>query len=489
MASIQSPGIGSGLDVNGIVESLVAAESGPATARMDQKEADLQVQLSALGTMKSGLSEFRSTFSNLKTTTTFNSRTATVSGEGFEASAGTAANAGTYSIKVNQLAQGQKMVSAGFDSEAASVGSGELIVTVGDSNYTVQIAEDANTLGDIRDAINSTLSGEGVVASILNVDDGEGGTHSRMTLTSGTTGSDGEITLSIGSGDGSGDEGDDSGDGGLGGVLGGGEAGEGEPAAEPGPGLQSLIDGMEELVAAQDAIVEIDGLTVTSSSNTLTNVIEGVTLDLLAVNEDETGTLTIAEDNSSFVSEIQSFIEGYNTLMGLLSAADSYDSDSQASGALFGDSVMRGFRMSMSTTLGYIDKSSPSSFSSLAAMGITTNESGQLELDESKLTTALENGYDDVVDFFTAEDTGFAQRLDDFVYSYSSFDGLVQVRLDGLDARMSEIGDQRVALADRVAKVEARYRSQFQALDLMMSQLSTTSSYLAAQLSSTSSDS
>ncbi len=462
MATIQSPGIGSGLDVNSIVESLVAAESGPATVRMDRKEADLQVKISALGTMRAGLSEFRESFANLKTTTTFNSRAATLSNaESIEVTAGTAANPGEYAIKVLQLAQGQKLASGGFESEATAIGSGELTVTVGEKEFTVEIPEETKTLADIRDAINSALRSEGVSASLLNVDDGEGGTHTRMTLSSGQSGSEGAISMTATENAATGDE----------------------------PGLQSLVDGMEELVAAQDAIVEIDGLTVTSSSNSLTNVIDGITLDLKSADPDEINTLTVTEDNSAFTAEITSFVEGYNALMDVLTGADSYDSDSQTSGALFGDSVMRGFRLSMSTTLGFIDRGASSSYSSLAAMGVTTNESGQLELDESKLNSALENGYDDVVNFFTAEDTGFAQRLDDFVYGYSRFDGIVQSRLDGLDARVSDIGEQRIDLEDRLIKVEARYRAQFAALDTIMSQLSTTSGYLAAQLGNNSSDS
>lgn len=462
MATIQSPGIGSGLDVNGIVESLVAAERGPATARMDTKEAGYQVKISALGAMKSSLSDFRSTFANLKTSTTFNSRSATLSSaDTIEASAGTAADPGVYEVKVLQLAQGQKMVTGGFESEGSIVGSGELTVTVGEKDYVIEIPEETQSLSDIRDAINSALREEGVTASLLNVDDGEGGTHTRMTITSGQSGSEGEISISAVADPITGDE----------------------------PGLQSLVDGLEELVAAQDAIVEIDGLSVTASSNTLSNVIEGVTLNLNAVDVDETTTLTIEEDNSSFVAEMTKFVEGYNVLMESLSTADSYDSDSQSSGALFGDSVMRGFRLNLSSTLGYIDRGSSSSFSSLAAMGVTTDESGNLELDESKLNAALESGYDEVVNFFTNEETGFGQRLDDFVYGYSKFDGVVQGSLDSLNARVADITEQRIDLDERVAKVEARYRAQFSALDAIMSQLTTTSGYLAAQLNNNSSDS
>ncbi len=461
MATIQSPGIGSGLDVNSIVESLVDAERAPATSRMDTKEASLQVQISALGAMRAGLSEFRTSFANLKTSTTFNSRTATMSSETqLGASAGTAAKAGEYSIKVLQLALGQKQVSGGFENEGSQVGSGQLTVTIGDEDFLVEIPEDTKSLTDIRDAINDTLQAQGVVASLLNVDDGEGGTHTRMTITSGKTGSEGEVTLSAVADPITGDE----------------------------PGLQSLVDGMEELVAAQDSIVEIDGLSVTSSSNKLTNVIEGVTLDLKSASEDEVSTLVVAEDTSAFKAEVSKFVEGYNALMEVLSSADSYDSDSQTSGALFGDSVMRGFRMSMSMTLGHIDRTAVSSYSSLAAMGVTTNEAGLLELDDSKLDTALSNGYDDVVDFFTNDETGFSKRMDDFVYGYSRFDGIVQGRLDGLSNRVDSITEQRADLAERLLKIEARYRSQFSALDQAMAALTTTSSYLTAQFS-TSSDS
>lgn len=458
MTTIQSPGIGSGLDVNSIVESLVAAESGPASTRMDTKEANLQVKISALGVMKSSLSDFRTTFADLKTSTTFNSRTASLSsGDTMEAEAGTAANPGAYEIKVLQLAQGQKMVSGGFESEAAAVGSGELTVTVGETDYTVEIPEDTKTLADIRDAINTTLSGEGVTASLLNVDDGEGGTHTRMTITSGESGSDGEVTLTATP----------------------------DAVTDGEPGLQSLVDGMEELVSAQDAIVEIDGLSVTSSSNTLTNVIEGVTLTLNAADlEEGSTTLTIEEDNSSVTDAVTAFVEGYNVLMETLATADSYDSDSETSGALFGDSVLRSFRLSLSTTLGYIDSGSTDSYSSLAAMGITTDESGYLVVEDSKLNSALASDYDQVVDFFVNEDTGFGQRLDDFIYGYSSSDGVVQGRLDGLNASVSDITEQRYALEERMIALETRYRSQFSALDEVMSQLNSTSSFLVNALSS-----
>jgi len=460
MATIQSPGIGSGLDVNSIVESLVAAERGPATSRMDRKEADLQVKISTLGAMKAGLSEFRSSFSALKSTTTFNSRSVAVGGEGITASAGTAAAPGSYEIKVEQLATNHKMSTRAVDSEAAVVGSGELAITVGDKSYTVLIAEDAQSLADVRDAINDTLKDAGVKASLVNTGNLDGNTKTRLILSSEISGSDGKVQVTATDG----------------------------PIADGGEGLENLFSGgKKNLVTAQDAVIRVDGYKVTSSSNTLTNVIQGVTIDLKEADADTAIDLTVSEDNSSFTGEIKKFVEGYNALMDVLQSADSYDSESQASGALFGDSVMRSFRMNMSSTMGHMDRSSNSPYNSLAALGVTTDATGRLSLDESKLNTALEKGYDDVVEFFTADETGFATRMDNFVYGYSRFDGIVQGRLDGLDNRISDINEQRVTLDQRVAKIEQRYRAQFQLLDQMMSQLNNTSSYLAAQLGNLSS--
>jgi len=155
MASIQSPGIGSGLDVNNIVESLVEAEGAPARQRLDSREARLQVQISALGALKSASSDFRSSLSSLKTTSTFNTRSITANEEGFVSlDAGTASVPGSYRMKVLELAQAQKSATAGFASEAVEVGTGTLTVAIGEKTIDIEVDESNNNLSGLRDALS-----------------------------------------------------------------------------------------------------------------------------------------------------------------------------------------------------------------------------------------------------------------------------------------------------------------------------------------------
>ncbi|MEM7379098.1 MAG: flagellar filament capping protein FliD, partial [Pseudomonadota bacterium] len=339
MATIQSPGIGSGLDVNNIVESLVEAEGAPARQRLDSREARLQVQISALGALKSAASEFRSSLSSLKTTTTFNTRSISANQEGLVSlDAGTAAIPGTYNMKVLELAQAQKSATAGFASEGVAVGTGTLTVTVGEQSFDIEVDESNNTLAGLRDAINDALSGQGVSATLLNVDDPDdpdGGSHTRMLITSEKSGSDQEITFSVADDDGNNTD-----------------AG----------GLSALAtDNLEVLSAAKDAVVEIEGLTVTSATNKLENVIDGVTIELTKADPDTEIEITVAEDHSEVTEAVNQFVEGYNALMTSIAGSDTFDTDTDTAGALLGDASVRAFKLALSRIMGTIDREAESS--------------------------------------------------------------------------------------------------------------------------------
>ncbi len=458
MATIQSPGIGSGLDVNSIVESLVEAEGAVATQRLDTTEANLQVQISAMGALRSAVSEFRTTLSSLESTSTFNTRSVTASEEGFVTlEAGTAAQPGSYRMKVLELAQAQKMATEGFASEGVEVGTGTLTVTIGEETFEIEIDETNNSLTDVRDAINDALESEGVSATLLNVDDGEGGTHTRMLITSEASGSDSAITFSVEDADGNNTDGE---------------------------GLSALAtDNLEILSEATDAVVEIEGLTVTSATNKLSNVIQGLTIDLVKADAETELEITVAEDHSEVTTAVSSFVEGYNAMLTSLAGSDSYDADSETAGALLGDSSVRSFRLAISRILGTIDKTAESSFNSLPAVGITTNEDGTLALDSAALESALESNNEDVLNLFTNTDTGIATQLDDLAYSYTRFDGVFTTKLDGFEARVDDIADDRITLQNRLDAAEQRYRTQFEALDQLMSTLTQTGTFLTQTFS------
>ncbi len=459
MASIQSPGIGSGLDVNNIVESLVEAEGAPARQRLDSREARLQVQISALGALKSASSDFRSSLSSLKTTSTFNTRSITANEEGFVSlDAGTASVPGSYRMKVLELAQAQKSATAGFASEAVEVGTGTLTVAIGEKTIDIEVDESNNNLSGLRDAINDALAGEGISATLLNVDDGEGGTHTRMLITSEKSGADQAITFSVEDADGNNTD---------------------------ATGLSALAtENLEVLSEAKDAIVEIEGLTVTSATNKLENVIDGVTIELTKADPDTELEITIAEDHTEVIEAVGAFVEGYNALIASFAGSDSYNSDSEQAGALLGDASVRSFKLSLSRILGTIDREAESAFSSLPAIGITTNEDGTLTLDNSKLEAGLNNNREDVLNLFTREDVGVAVQLDDLAYNYSRFDGVFTTRLDGLEARVDDIADDRIDLQTRLDAAELRYRAQFESLDQLMSTLTQTGSFLSQAFSS-----
>lgn len=461
MATIQSPGIGSGLDVNSIVESLIEAEGAVAQQSLDSREARLQVQISALGALKSAASEFRASLSGLKTTSTFNTRSITANQEGLVSlEAGTAAVPGSYRMKVLQLAQAQKVATIGFDSEGVALGTGTLNVNIGERSFAIEVDDSNNTLAGLRDAINDALGGEGISATLLNVDDPddpEGGTHTRMLITSEKSGSDQVVTFSVADDDGNNTD---------------------------TSGLSALASSNLELLSeARDSIVEIEGLTVTSATNTLENVVDGVTIELTKADLDTEIEITVAEDHTEVIDAVNQFVEGYNTLITSIAGSDSYDSDSETAGALLGDASVRSFRLALIRIMGTIDREAESAYNSLPAIGITTNTDGTLTLDSSTLERALESNREDVLNLFTREDAGIGVQLDDMAYAYSRFDGVFTSRLEGLDARVDDIADERIALQARLDASEARYRSQFEALDQLMSTLTQTGSFLAQAFS------
>jgi len=178
--AITAPGTGSGIDIGGLVAQLVAAEGQPALLRLNTREARLQADLSAIGTLKSALSQFQNSVKALNDLKTFQARTATSSDEElFSVSADTTAVASSYSIEVTQLAESAKLRSGDFSSETEVVGTGTLDISLGADTFQLTIDGTNNTLADVRDAINSASDNPGIQASIITVDAG-----TRLVLTS-----------------------------------------------------------------------------------------------------------------------------------------------------------------------------------------------------------------------------------------------------------------------------------------------------------------
>ncbi len=454
MASIVSSGIGSGLDVQGLVQQLVAAEGQPTEFRIARREAQYQSELSALGSVKSAVSAFNDQVKKMQDLDTLLQRAGTVADEAvLGLSVDTSALPGIYSVEVTQLAQVERLQSGAFADTSTAVGTGDLQISIGGEFFTVAIDGSANTLSDIQDAINNAVDNKGVTATVVTADTG-----SYLFLTGEKTGSTQSITVT-----------QSGGDGGLN-VL----------EYDPLNGLNSLT----QTQAPQDAIANINGFAVTSSGNSIAGAIEGVTLDLLATNVGAATQVTISNDEAAVKAQLEAFVSSYNDLIDVFKEQTAYNSETETAAPLLGDATVRGLqeqlRREFFTEVTDID----ATFNSVLDIGITTNLDGKLSLDSATIDGLLDTEFSKLGQLFANSD-GYAVRFNNLIESYiDSTDGVLTERVDGIESSIEDLTDQREALALRLESVERRLLRQFNALDTLVGQLTTTSNFLTQQLAS-----
>lgn len=451
MASIASTGIGSGLDIAGIVQSLVAAEGEPVERRLLVNEARTQAKLSAFGGLKSDLSSLRDTLDALQSPDKYLSRIATAgSGEFFSVSASGTANPASYAVEVVRLAQAQKLSSGAFTAADAVVGTGNLVIANGSAAMSLTISAENSTLAGIRDAINSATDNPGVSAAVINADSG-----SYLILTSENTGTANNITVT-----------QSGGDGGLSSLE-----------YDPVGGSTTLT----ETIAAQDALIRIDGLDIVSASNTFEGAVQGVSINVFAESAGATESLTVDNDDDSAKQLIGDFVAAYNQLISTIDAITSYDVESQAGAALTGDATVRAIRDQLRRELSTAVEDLDAPFSLLSQVGIETEFDGKLSIDESTLSSVAGSDFAKLGQLFSTSD-GIATRLFSLTDGFLESDGIIESRTKGLTAKIEGYGDDREALGERLASLETRLFRQFNALDSLLAELNSTSTFLSQQL-------
>ncbi|MHA7815450.1 MAG: flagellar filament capping protein FliD [Pseudohaliea sp.] len=444
MAEIRSLGAGSGLDLDGLVQRLVAAERQPVETRLARNEARFQAELSALGSIKGALSALRDASQGLAGDAGLGVRTATSSNpERFTASAAAGVAPGSYSVEVVSLATANKVATDPFAAAGSQVGTGTLTLGVGGDSFSVTLADGAGSLADIRDAINRSPDNTGVSATILNEDAG-----SRLVLTARDTGAANTVSVAAAGGDG---------------------------------GLAALTT-LTELTAAADAVVKVDSFSFSSASNRVDGVIEGLTLDLVEADPGNVETVTIAEDRSAMIDKVSGLVDRLNGFTSATNRVASYNADTGEAGVLLGDATLRGIEDRIRQITGSQVGAAADPFGNLPGLGITTNEAGLLELDEAQLSRALDER-PEVLDTVLAGEDGIATALGAYLGDVLASNSLVANREEGLRSRLDGIGEQREALDRRIERVEARFVSQFAALDGLVAQLSQTGDFLQQQLS------
>ena len=452
MASITSTGIGSGLDVSGLVQQLVTAEGQATEIRIAQQEARAQAKLSAYGSLKSALSTFGDELEKMSDLNTLLTRKSSTGDESLlTVSVAETAVPASYDVEVVQLAQAQKLESGAFASADTVVGTGTLTIAVGTESFSLDIDGENNTLEGIRDAINAAMDNKGVAATIVNGDNG-----SYLILAGENTGSDQSIVVT-----------QSDGDGGLSTL-------EYDPA--------NMLESLAERQAAQDAQLRIDGVDVTSDNNVVAGAIEGVTLTLVSANPGTTTEISIENDLDAVRDQIKSFVDGYNALIDAFDAQTGFDPETEIAGPLLGDLTVRGVRDQLRRELTIEVTDIDASFSSLLDIGIETDVDGKLTVNDSKLDEALGSEFSKLGQLFASSD-GYAVRLSGVIDGYlDEEEGILTARTDGLDRTIEGFAEQREVLRVRLESLESRLLRQFNALDALVSELTTTSSFLTHQL-------
>jgi flagellar hook-associated protein 2 len=440
MASISSAGIGSGLDVNGLVMQLVAAERAPMDQRFAKVESTTKAQISAFGALRSGLAGLESALKKFDGTGADLGRKVVIGdGAGFTAGVDTTAALGSYRISVEALATAHKLQSAAAAKDT-QIGYGTLTINFGGSApIDVVVEQGKGTLAGIRDAINAKAGGQGVTATVVSGDSGD-----VLVLASTKTGTANALTITASGGDG-------------------------------GLGVLATTGGtMTTATAAADAKIVIDGITRTSGSNKLSDAISGVTLDLTKAKPAETFSLEVAADPSPLKAGLLTLISSYNTALNALRTQSASGGEGKKAGPLGGDAAPRSITQSLRNLVS-------ANYGELAALGFKTAVDGSLSMDGAAFDKAIAANPGAIAKLFGSEGA-LGKPLRSSLTSYIGTDGMLEGRTKTLDNRIKQLATQREAFDVRIGRVEEAYRRQFTALDAMMSKMQTTSSFLNQQL-------
>jgi flagellar hook-associated protein 2 len=453
MGTILTNGIGSGLDIQGLVSQLVAAEGQPQQVRLDTQEARLQTKLSAIGSLRSALEGLGSALDALANPDSFRNRIVSQSSTDFvSVFASQNASFGSYQIEVQQLATVHRLVSGPLASGDTAVGTGTLTLAIGVNGFTVDIDSSNNTLNGIRDAINESALNTGISAAVVTGVDG-----ARLILSGAETGAANQIVVTASGGDG------------------------GLAALSYDPG--NSITNLTELEAALDASALIEGIQVASASNTITEAIDGVEISLLGLNAPgETTLVTIGLDRDVARAAIDKLVESYNNLIDMITDATRYDADSGTAGPLLGDAGLRNILFQIRREFGALPGNE--TFGTLADLGITIELDGKLAVDSAALDAALTQDVAAAGALFSDASSGLAPRLSAMLEPYLQTGGTLDARRDGLQTSIDDITDRREALQQRLVALEQRLFRQFNALDGLLAQLQSTSGFLQQQLDS-----
>ncbi|MBH0198475.1 MAG: flagellar filament capping protein FliD [Nitrospira sp.] len=457
MATISFGGLGNGLDFGQVVDQLVKVARLPVD-RLADKKASLNSKSTDYATLSTKLVMLQSAADKLRLSTSFDRTSTNVSDTtALSATGSSTATAGTYSIRITQLAQSHQITNKAATAVAATttdiVGgpSGTFTFRVGSgASQTVTLGATA-TLDDLKAAINDL--GAGVTASIINTGSDTTPAY-RLVLTAASTG--GSNGVAIISDDTDLDLDNSSGTGGV-----------------------------DTLQAAQDATVVVgdsaqNPVTLTRSSNVLSDAIPGVTLTMLKATGSSTVQVGVSRDVAAVKTNIAALATAYNDVVKFINERNTYDIATKKGGIFFNEPTVRGVLTQLRTALSS-SVAGLSSLKTVGEIGFKTERDGTVTVDDAKLDGALASGYSAVKNLFINQtsSTGIAQLINNAVDAIDdAVNGPLTLRKNGLTGQITDLTAEIARKEDILAQYEERLRRQYAALDGLLGRLQSQSSFL-----------
>ncbi len=486
-SSVTSAGAASGIDFESIISASVSARKAQYSSRYSTKQANAELELTGVGKLKSNLSTFKDTLDKIAKSNSFNKRAITIKQDSsdpvFTCTSKDDVSNGNYNITVTQLAQ-TTSYSTTVEDSTAKLGAGKLTFSIGSGDnaksFEVEVGED-DTLETLRKKINSQADTFGVSANILTLADGT----SKFIVDSGVTGdANSNFTITA--------EGSEK----LNAFTAGNTKDESGKVVKTG--------NMDIIRVGQDAKIDVDGAVLSSDTNKFDDKIKGLSITVNRLSDTETITdsegntttgfksnnVSITTDTDALKTMVTDFLNMYNELrtnLDNLSARNTYtDGKSNDDGGyLAGDSTCSAIKQMMSSTISNYS-SGNSVMSSIFEMGIKMDNKGNLSLDSTKFTDALNNNYEQVVEAFSGE-KGLCKQLSDSLNDYTKSGGILAQRTDSINATIKDYQNKQNTATTNLAKYEESLRAKYGSLDTLVANLNTSLSYLSSAIKTNSS--
>lgn len=451
MATITSLGVGSGLDLTGLLDQLQDAERGK-LAPITQQKKDQQAKISAYGQLQTSLNTFQDALAKINDPKLYQSLSANVRGDAIKATTTASALPGSYRVEVSQLATAGTLASGRVDTKDQALdlqGATALKLNFGGGESVDIAIAPGSTLNSLRDAINANKE-SGVNATIIN--DGEG---YRLALSSKTTGAEASIeSFSFV---------------------------DAEGAGVAGPFAEDAVTKR----AGENAQLTVNGIAVSSAKNQIEGAIQGVTLSLgelnIADGETASSTINVERDTLKQREAINGFVKAFNDLKGTIGKLTTFSGDSETAGELLGDGAVRTIESRLRSVLtGGVEGGQ---LSTLSQLGISLERDGKLKVDDDKLSDLVANNPQALSDFFAGDkkEGGLAGKLGASIEQMLGANGVLKGAITGAENRVKSLDTRFERMEKTIESTIARYRSQFSQLDVMIAQMNSTSSYLTQQ--------